>query len=144
MMHKHFYRFFCLLSIICFFGCTDGKILKVGECDFKIEEAHTTEERALGLMYRESISDDFGMLFFLGRELNAQSEGGFHMQNMNFPLDMVFISADKRVADIQTVPPCQTPICLLYCPAEPSYYVLEVNAGKSEKCNLQIGDMLDF
>lgn len=144
MMHKYFYRFLFILSIICFFGCTDEEILRVGECDFVIEEAHTTEERALGLMYRESLSDNSGMLFFLGRELNMQSEGGFHMQNMNFYLDLVFISADKQVVDIQTVPPCQTKICPVYRPLEPSYYVLEVNANKARECNLHIGDLLDF
>ncbi len=95
-------------------------------------------------MNRDFLAEDSGMLFFLGRELNAQSGGGFHMRNVNFPLDLIFISAEKEVVDIQTVPPCQTEICPVYRPISPAHYVLELNAHQSQKCNLSIGDLLDF
>lgn len=109
-----------------------------------IEEARTTEERSQGLMYRDSLAKDTGMLFFLGRDLTPESAGGFHMRNVNFDLDLVFLSQEKQITDIQTVPKCESEHCPIYRPKSPSYYVLEINAKQAEACALKVGDFLNF
>src|SRR5690606_8204278 len=61
-----------------------------GEFPFTVEIADDDAERARGLMFRESLAPDAGMLFDYGEERLAS----FWMQNTLIPLDMIFIGAD--------------------------------------------------
>jgi len=132
------------LSILFFSGCQSGRVLQVGDCKINTEESHTASERATGLMYRENLNQNSGMLFFLGRNLGPESAGGFHMRNVNFDLDLVFLSENKQVTDIQTVSKCVTADCPLYRPKALSYYVFELNSGRASECGLAEGDFLEF
>src|SRR5574344_908996 len=79
----------------------NGKVLRV-------ELAVTDQERALGLMYRRSLPDDYGMLFVFDR-VDYHS---FWMKNTYLPLDLVWIGPDRRIVEIQQgVPPCKTSQC---------------------------------
>lgn len=144
-MYVDFYRLILGLSIpILLIGCQSQPVLQFGDCNIFVEEAHTDAERAQGLMYRENLAESAGMLFFLPKSLSLQSMGGFHMRNMQFDLDLVFLSTDKQITDIQTVPKCTTENCPIYRPQAPSDYVLEINAGQAQACGLRVGDFLDF
>jgi uncharacterized membrane protein (UPF0127 family) len=98
----------------------------VGAENFKVEIADTDARRQRGLMWREVMPSNTGMLFVFD-QVNFHS---FWMKNTLIPLDMVWLDSALNVVDIQTVEPC--PLTASYCPsyrpAAPAKYVLEVNA----------------
>ena len=101
----------------------------------------TDEERARGLMFRERVDDDQGMLFVF------EDEGfySFWMKNMKFPIDILWLDKEKRIVHIEhCVPPCRREPCLSYEPDIPSLYVLELKAGSVEKNTLKLYDKIDF
>ena len=67
-----------------------------GRHAFLVEVADTPEERALGLMFRQSLEADRGMLF----DYRAERPAAMWMKNTEVPLDMLFIAADGRVVNI--------------------------------------------
>ena len=94
-----------------------------------------------GLMFRESLSDGNGMLFVFPDE----KPRAFWMKNTLIPLDMLFISADKRVVSIQkNVAPCVTTICVSYASEHDAMYVLEVNAGFADRYGITQGDLVEI
>ena len=104
-----------------------------GEQRFTIELARTPEERARGLMYRESMADDHGMLF----DFQTEQPVAFWMKNTPLPLDMLFIDGKGNVLQIaeDTEPYSEAPI-----PSEqPVRAVLELNAGISRKLGITPG-----
>ena len=112
----------------------NGKVLRV-------ELAVTDQERALGLMYRRSLPDDYGMLFVFDR-VDYHS---FWMKNTYLPLDLVWIGPDRRIVEIQQgVPPCKTSQCPSYFPKVPALFVLELPSGKASFYRLKAGDPLGF
>src|SRR3989344_3005166 len=67
-----------------------------GKC-ISIEYAITPEERAGGLMYREVLPENAGMLFVFPEE----TKQGFWMKNVKFPLDFVWIDKEKKIAGFE-------------------------------------------
>jgi uncharacterized membrane protein (UPF0127 family) len=105
------------------------------------ELAITDAERARGLMFREKLLPDQGMLFVFERE----SAVAFWMKNTLIPLDMLWLDRDRRVVHIEkNVPPCKADPCPSYAPARPGLYVLELPAGAADRFGLKAGDRLDF
>ncbi len=107
----------------------------------RVELALTDAERAQGLMYRESLAQDAGMLFlFDGLEARP-----FWMKNCHFPLDLVHLTKDGAIVDvIPNVPSCAADPCPTYAPAAPSDTVLELNAGAAAKNGLVRGAKVRF
>lgn len=92
----------------------------------RVEVAANLDDRQRGLMFRQELAEDAGMLFLFGREVRT----GFWMRNTYVPLDIAYIGADQRVIAIkQGVPLDETPLT----PGENYLYVLEVNAGWFER-----------
>ena len=91
-------------------------------------------------MFREHLDKESALLFVF-------KEGGFYgfwMKNMRFPLDIIWVSDDKRIVDIKTnTPPCLS-VCESLIPAVKARYVLEVNSGFVNKHNIKIGDRIYF
>jgi uncharacterized membrane protein (UPF0127 family) len=107
----------------------------------RAELAVTPEERAQGLMFRQKIGFDQGMLFVFERE-GAYS---FWMKNMLIPLDLIWLDKEKRIVHVERdVPPCTEEPCPTYASKVPALYVLELKAGSFEKRDLKIFDRLDF
>ena len=110
-----------------------------GKC-ISIEYAITPEERARGLMHREMLPENAGMLFVFPEETMP----GFWMKNVKFPLDFVWIGKDMRIAGFEE----NVPVCSTYCPSYSSenkiLYVLEVNKGFVTENMLKIGQKADF
>lgn len=106
----------------------------------QVEIADTESKRQLGLMSRQSMPENQGMLFVFEKE-ETQS---FWMKNMKFPLDIIWISEDKRIVDIKSnVLPCRDS-CESIVPQAKAKYVLEVNAGFVERNKIRIGDEVSF
>ncbi len=92
-----------------------------------------------GLMYREAIGQDEGMLFVFDRE----DKHIFWMKNVNFPLDMIWLDRSYRVVHIErNVPLCNSDPCTLYMPSRSAKYVLEMKAGLSSTNKINIGDAM--
>ncbi len=110
-------------------------IVKIGEQSWTVEMAKTNEERQQGLMFRESLEADKGMLFvFPNKALHA-----FWMKNTLIPLDVIWISEDLKVVDVQMLNPCKTEECPLFQPKEEARFVLEIPAGTFKG---RVGDSL--
>jgi len=107
---------------------------------FDVEIASTYEERSKGLMFRESLKENQGMLFIF-KEENIYS---FWMKNTLIPLDIIWINKDKEVIHIETAQPCESDPCPSYSPPVLSLYVLELNANTSKKINLNINDTIEI
>ena len=108
---------------------------------FSVELALTPEERAYGLMFREHLNKDEGMLFVYEEERKYS----FWMKNTVIPLDMIWINNDKEVVFIaKNVQPCRQDSCPVIYPDRKALYVLELNAGLSDDINLKVGDKMHF
>lgn len=103
-----------------------------------IEIAESEYDTQTGLMYRENIQDNQGMLFiFKEEEMHS-----FYMKNTEFPLDIIFIKSDFTIASFQenTEPHNEEGLSSQV----PIQYVLEVNAGLAQKWVLEVGDKIVF
>lgn len=105
------------------------------------EVAISDEERQLGLMFREKLNPDQGMLFVFKDE-------DFHffwMKNMKLSIDILWLDKEKRIVHIEhNVPPCKKPPCASYSSKIPAMYVLEIKAGLADKNKLKLYDRLEF
>ena len=107
----------------------------------KIEIADDDEQRAQGLMYRDHLAPDAGMLFFFARE----DEYPFWMKNTRIPLDIIWIDSSRHIAHVKhEVPPCRIPDCPSYPPNAKAQYVLELAGGEAAKHGLKAGDLLRY
>ncbi len=103
--------------------------------------ADTEEKRVRGLMFRNTLNDDQGMLFVFEKE----GLYSFWMKNMNFAIDIIWLDKFKRIVHLEReVPPCEKEPCPSYVTAVPAKYVLELKAGSIEKRKLKLYDQLDF
>jgi uncharacterized protein len=109
---------------------------------FKVEIADDNEERARGLMFRESMEADRGMLFIH----DHQSHQAYWMKNTKIPLDILYFDKNRKLVSQQRdVPPCSLGNrCPPYPSDAPALYVLELNAGQAAKLGLEDGAELSF
>ncbi|MFA6023079.1 MAG: DUF192 domain-containing protein [Candidatus Pacearchaeota archaeon] len=108
---------------------------------FSVELAQTSVERERGLMFREKLNENSGMLFIF------EDKGiyNFWMKNTLIALDIIWIDENKKVVYIkENALPCKESKCEIYKPNENTIYVLELNAGEVEKNNISIGDKINF
>ncbi len=105
---------------------------------FRVEVARTETEQARGLMFRESLPDDGGMIFPMKPARNAS----FWMKNTVIPLDMIFIRADGSIARIaaETVPYSLEPVDS----GEPVAAVLELAGGKAAALGIAEDDVVSW
>jgi uncharacterized protein len=105
-----------------------------GAAQFTVEIADTEAARRAGLMCRESLPADRGMLFVYP----APREARMWMQNMRLPLDMLFIDAEGRIVKIAShVAPGATS---RIHSGQPVTAVLELPAGTADRHGIRIGD----
>jgi uncharacterized membrane protein (UPF0127 family) len=111
-----------------------------GTC-FEAEIAVTAAERSRGLMYRDALPQDHGMLFVFPEE-------GLHrfwMKNTLIELDIIFIAADRRVVSIsRRAQPCRKDPCDRYSPAGNAAYALEIAGGLAAAYGFAAGDLVEF
>lgn len=103
-----------------------------------VEIASTPRQIQRGLMYREHMPPDHGMLFLM-REERVHS---FWMHNTLIPLDMIFIGRDMKVAGVVANAEPLTDTSRRV--NAPSYYVLEVNGGWAAAHHVAAGTPVRF
>ncbi|MBX3566919.1 MAG: DUF192 domain-containing protein [Rhizobiaceae bacterium] len=106
-----------------------------GERQFTIEVADDVGERSAGLMFRESMPDDRGMLFVF----DQPQQVAFWMKNTPLPLDMIFIGQDGVVRAIKQGEPLSEAVVT---PGEPVRFVLEFKAGTAGRAGIRPGTSL--
>jgi len=106
-----------------------------------VEVASDDPTREQGLMYRDHMAEDRGMIFLFPQA----GEYPFWMKNTLIPLDMIWMDADHRIVHIaHDVPPCKADPCPNYPPNAKASSVLELAAGVAAKHHLKDGDVLRF
>jgi uncharacterized protein len=112
----------------------DGKI----HADVAVEIASTPQERETGLMYRNHLGANDGMIFLFTHPQPLT----FWMKNTEIPLDMIFADANRRI--VGTVIRAEPYSEQLLSVGGDSQYVLEVNGGFCQAHQIQPGDHLKF
>ena len=155
---------YSLLSILCLFtfiscknSSSDNTVIPFEEPPFKkegtltlfkadgqeirsidIEIADTDYERELGLMNRNNLATNQGMLFIQ----NTQYIQTYHMKNTRIPLDLVYIDRDKKIVSFsEDAKPMDETILSSQVPAQ---FVLEINAGLAQEWLLEVGDYVSW
>lgn len=111
----------------------------------QVEIADDPSERAYGLMERDSLPDDAGMLFVYQREQSPQAS--FWMYRTRIPLDIAFLGGDGEIRAIRTMPPCaseRAAECPSYPAGVPYRIALEVNAGYFAEHDIDVGDRIEL
>ena len=111
----------------------DSTIIKLD-----IEIADNEFETQTGLMYRDAMKNNRGMLFIFP----DSRPRSFYMKNTRFPLDIIYLDANKQIVSIQEN---AQPFNENSLPSNaPAKYVLEVNAGLANKWQLVVGDKINY
>ena len=145
MTKKNFLSYIALLLPIVIFLSFRNKPIEEKVCFkdycFLVELAKTQEEKAQGLMFRESLDPDRGMFFIFENE----AEYSFWMKDVLIPLDIIWINKDKEVVFIKkNAQPCVMKECEIIKSGKKAKYILETGAGITDKINLKMGDGLAF
>ena len=108
---------------------------------FEVELARDNFQIEKGLMFREKLEQDKGMLFVFNKEANYP----FWMKNTKIPLDIIWINENEEIVYIsEFTQPCKTFFCPKINPQKNAKYVLEINGGLSKKSNLKLGDKVEI
>jgi len=115
----------------------------VGDRRLELEVARTPQQQAMGLMYREELPDDRGMLF----PFNPPRPVSFWMKNVRIHLDMIFLLEGEVVGLAADVPPCETVAarCPTYGPGDDVLVdaVIELRGGRAAELGVEVGDRLE-
>lgn len=112
-----------------------------GPHTLRVEIASTLTQRGRGLMDRDALDPDAGMLFLYDRP--QSSRNGFWMYRTRIPLDIAFIDEDGRILHIATMTPCESSNpaeCPVTRPSDTYTAALEVNAGYFAERGIKVGD----
>ena len=96
--------------------------LEIGGESYSIEIASTSSERRRGLMYRQSLARNAGMLLVYRRS----GDHRIWMKNVPIPLRVYWIDKDLRVVAMRLLQPCAENPCPIYSAGQDSSYVLEL------------------
>ena len=116
------------------------KKVTIGNTEIEAEVADTLPKQIKGLMFRKNIPENGGMLFVFGND----DYYSIWMMNMSFPIDIIWIDSGHKIVDmVKNAQPCGI-ACPSYEPKAKARFVLEVNAGFTNKHSVKIGDLVNF
>ena len=109
---------------------------------YTVELAQNDEQRTRGLMFRDHMERNHGMLFIH----DAEGPVAYWMKNTLIPLDIFYFDSDRRLVSVsRNTPPCDLGnACPPYRSEGPALYVLELNAGIADRLHVKKGDKLAF
>ncbi len=126
-----------LLSLSLLTGCIQKSQVSIKGYTFDVELASNTAERTKGLMFRESLDLDKGMLFIFP----TSEKHSFWMKNTYLPLDLIWINEDLDIVHIhKNAQPHSGSIV----PNTEAKYVLEINAGLVDEYNFKLKDKIEI
>ena len=99
--------------------------IKIGDQEYDILLAKSEEQKKQGLQHFTSLPKDEGILFYINEEEPVETQ--FHMHNVPFPIDMIFMDDEFRVLDVKRGNPEDDNISGI------ASYVLEVNVDSGIK-----------
>lgn len=104
-----------------------------------LEVARSPREQQIGLMFREELAGDRGMLF----PFDPPRVARFWMKNVSIALDMLFLRDGKVVYIAAEVPPCERDPCPSYGPDRRVDRVLELRGGRAAELGVEVGDRVE-
>ena len=107
----------------------------------RAEVADTEPAREKGLMFRTSMGENEGMIFYF----DQTGYHAFYMYNTRIPLSVIFLNESLKIVDIQDMAPCkeQNPsACPIYAPKAACSYAIEVNQQFVRKYGIKTGDLV--
>lgn len=111
--------------------------MKIGDRTFTLEVAATPASRERGLMFRNSMPDDHGMIFVFPEEAMRR----FWMKNTKIPLDIIYVNAARKIVSIKQMKPFDESGATS---DEPAMYAIELNKDMARKIGIKVGDVLDI
>ena len=124
-------------------GCMQNEVILPDGTGIEVELAKTRQQTERGLMFRENLEENKGMLFIFSKD----EERYFWMKNTLIDLDIIFINSQGTIENIAQ----NVPHSYIAAPQEEvataegfGKYVLEVNSGFAKKHNLKAGDRLNL
>jgi uncharacterized membrane protein (UPF0127 family) len=138
------FRALFVLVLLTLSGCASAGAhwVELAGHRYQVELAQDDATRARGLMFRDQMDADHGMLFIHDRE----EPQAYWMKNTKIALDILYFDSQRKlVAQQRDVPPCSAGnACPPYPSNAPARYVLELNAGQAAQLQLQDGAELSF
>ena len=129
--------------IAVFLGCTKTAQVEVfgdEKVCFDVEIADSYIKKMLGLMFRKGLEKDRGMLFLYKKPAMKS----FWMKNTKIALDIIFISREKKIVNIEQADPCSQKPCRSYHSRGKVMYVLEIRQGLSRQYGFRAGTAVNF
>jgi uncharacterized protein len=137
----------CLLLGMGFAGCNSAKTvdpfglrtvnLTVGGVSLKAEVAEDDQSREMGLMFRDSLPEDHGMLFIFDRPHQAS----FWMKNTKIPLSIAFLENDRVIREEKSMRPYDE--TLIQSRSDKIRFAIEVNAGWFDQHQVKPGTKVE-
>jgi uncharacterized membrane protein (UPF0127 family) len=104
---------------------------------FTLQVADDENEQQMGLMYRDSMPGDHGMIFVFPWE----EQRSFWMKNTRIPLDIIYLDKHATIVSIKQMKPFD----LSGVPSDkPAQYAIELNEGMAKAIGLKVGDKIDL
>lgn len=130
----------CLVLLATACASAGGRWVELAGERYIVEVAADDASRARGLMFRDTMPSDHGMLFIHEEE----APQAYWMKNTRIPLDILYFDSGLRLVSQQRdVPPCTAGNrCPPYPSGAPARFVLELNAGEAARLQLQDGTQL--
>lgn len=115
--------------------------VRLGSETFELEVVDDEASRNQGLMGRQALGANEGMLF----DFPAGTRPAIWMRNMLISLDLLFVDEQGTLTQIfPSVPPCRAMPCAIYRADRPVRFVIEVPAGTAERLGIDVGEQLDL
>jgi uncharacterized membrane protein (UPF0127 family) len=109
--------------------------MTIGSKTYELEMARTSDEQETGLMKRDTMPEDHGMIFIFQADRLQQ----FWMKDTRIPLDIIFVDHSGRVVSVSTMQPYDLNTT---SSIEPAQYAIELNAGQAKAAGVEKGNTL--
>lgn len=119
--------------------------VKLGNQVFKLETARTAEQQKQGMMFRTTMADDSGMIFVYEPQYDGRKwvyrTGSMWMKNTYIPLDLVWVSPERKVIGIAELVPHDVTAVNSNAPIG---WAIELKRGAADKAGLKVGDVIEI